>query len=113
MSLNQVIETTAEDDKLQRSTMSILDSSLQVLNMYGFIFDALWNTINRHCTDPQCKSLQNDESMDFDSYKIIRTDLMNAIKNSVSGTQWFKKRSFLSFYFNADGEYIKRYSQSG
>lgn len=87
MSLNQVIETTTEDDERQKSTMSILDSSFQTPNMYDFIFDALWSNIDRHCADPQCKSLQKDESIDFDNYKIIRTDLVKAIKSSVSAVQ--------------------------
>ncbi|CAO3641730.1 unnamed protein product [Mucor fragilis] len=86
MSLNQVIETTAEDDRLQRSTMSILDSSWQTSDMYDFIFDALWNIIDRRYTRPRRKLLQEDESVDFDNYKIIRADLMNAIKNSMENT---------------------------
>ncbi|GAN05339.1 hypothetical protein MAM1_0088c04809 [Mucor ambiguus] len=83
MSLNQVIETTVDNKKLQRSTMSILDSSYQTSDMYDFIFDAIWSNINGHCADLQCRLSQKDESVDFDSYNTIRADMIDTIKKSM------------------------------
>ncbi|KAK4518367.1 uncharacterized protein ATC70_001720 [Mucor velutinosus] len=61
MSLNQVIETTAEDGKLQRSTMSIMDSSYQT-------------------SDPQCKSTHEDAPTPVNSYKSFKSNLVDTIK---------------------------------
>ncbi|KAL9555525.1 hypothetical protein MBANPS3_002310 [Mucor bainieri] len=83
VSLNQVVETIAEDGKLQKSTMPIQESSYWVPNMYEFVFDALWNIINRHPINQQCKLFQGEESMDLDSYKIIRANLIDAIRSSM------------------------------
>ncbi|GAN06023.1 hypothetical protein MAM1_0108c05499 [Mucor ambiguus] len=83
MSLNQVIETAADDSRLQKSTMSIRDASCQAPEMYNSIFGALWRTIDGHSANPQCKSLHEDEPVDFDSYKANAADLVNAIKSSM------------------------------
>lgn len=90
VSLNQVIETAAEDGKLQRSTLPIQDSSNKAPEMYGFIFDALWSNMDEHFTDLQCKSEHDYESaVDFGNYDRIRTEMIDAIKSSVSGeTPW-------------------------
>ncbi|GAN05323.1 hypothetical protein MAM1_0088d04793 [Mucor ambiguus] len=83
MSLNQVIETTIKDGKLQKSTISIMDSSYQAPDMYDSIFGALWNIIAEHSASPQCKSLNEDEPVDFDGYKIVRADLIDVLKSSM------------------------------
>ncbi|KAL9549170.1 hypothetical protein MBANPS3_005331 [Mucor bainieri] len=80
MSLNQVIETTSKDGQLEKSTMSILDLSYQTSDMYNFIFDTLWNDIDKN---PQWKPSQKYESVDFDSYRLIREGLIDAIKSSM------------------------------
>ncbi|CAO0800088.1 unnamed protein product [Mucor circinelloides] len=83
LSLNQVIEADFEDDKLQRSTLSILDSSCQIPDLYDSVFDTLWNIIDGHFTDPHCKSAHEDDPTGFDSYKAFKSDLVNMIRNSM------------------------------
>lgn len=87
LSLNQVIETATDNGILQRSTLSIDNSSYQASDMYESIFDAVWNIIDGHMANPLCKSLQKDDPTPLDRYKVIRADLIDAIKNGVSGTQ--------------------------
>ncbi|KAL9539429.1 hypothetical protein PS6_011210 [Mucor atramentarius] len=82
LSLNQVIEADFEDDKLQRSTLSILDSSCQIPDLYDSVFDTLWNIIDGHFTDPQCKSAHEDDPTGFDSYKTFKSDMVNMIRNN-------------------------------
>ncbi|KAL7312738.1 hypothetical protein PS15m_008469 [Mucor circinelloides] len=83
LSLNQVIETNFEDGKLQRSTLSILDSSCQIPDLYDSVFDTLWNIIDGHFTDPPCKSANEDDPTGFDSYKTFKSDLVNMIRNNM------------------------------
>ncbi|KAG1122303.1 hypothetical protein G6F42_011607 [Rhizopus arrhizus] len=83
LSLNQVIEADFEDGKLQRFTLSILDSSCQIPDLYDSVFDTLWNIIDGHFTDPQCKSEHEDDPTDFDSYKAFKSDLVNMIRNNM------------------------------
>ncbi|EPB90129.1 hypothetical protein HMPREF1544_03105 [Mucor circinelloides 1006PhL] len=83
LSLNQVIEADFEDDKLQRSTLSILDSSCQIPDLYDSVFDTLWNIIDGHFTDPHCKSAHEDDPTGFGSYKTFKSDMVNMIRNSM------------------------------
>ncbi|KAL0135310.1 hypothetical protein V8B55DRAFT_1417919 [Mucor lusitanicus] len=83
LSLNQVIETATDNGILQRSTLSIDNSSYQASDMYDSIFDAVWNIIDGHMANPLCKSLQEDDPTPLDGYKVIRADLIDAIKNSM------------------------------
>ncbi|KAF1796142.1 hypothetical protein FB192DRAFT_1441068 [Mucor lusitanicus] len=82
LSLNQVIETATDNDTLQRSTLSIKDVSYQASDMYDSIFDAAWNIIDEHMANPQCKSLQQDDPLPLDCYKMIRADFIDIIKSN-------------------------------
>ncbi|KAL7326095.1 hypothetical protein PS15p_208486 [Mucor circinelloides] len=83
LSLNQVIEADFEDGKLQRSTLSILDSSCQIPDLYDSVFDTLWNIIEGHFADPYCKSAHEDDPAGFDSYKTFKSDLVSMIRNNM------------------------------
>lgn len=108
MLLNQVIETTAENGEMQRSTLSIRNLSHQASAMYDSIFDFIWSNAKGHLINSHYESLQQNGSIDLDSYKTIRAASIRAIKNSVSYAVWFcKQMPSDTPYSNVDAEEIK------
>jgi hypothetical protein len=85
MYLNQVVETTSDDDKAERSTLPIMNISIRITDIYNFICESIWNEINAQSAIKQhCEKFHEVVPSDIASYKKFKLDLTYSMVNCVS-----------------------------
>lgn len=107
MYLNQVIETETDDIKQLRSTLSIQDLSYKVEDMYDYISGNIWNVIDQHSTNSECRSA-NEGNPDINRYTEFRSSFRKTIINVVSKMSLRDLMSYcLILHPDADGKRIE------
>lgn len=86
MSLNQVIETsTTYNRHAEKSTLFIAENSLQVVDIYEFACDNIWNTLQFQSTlTESCIQCQHNDTKENDQYLLFRSNLTAIMKKFVS-----------------------------
>lgn len=96
MHLNQVIETTSDDDEPEKSTLPIMNNSVRITDIYEFICESIWNTINtQSIIKQQCGKLDEIVPSDIVSYKKFKLDLTHSMVNCVSIFELLGNTSFI------------------
>lgn len=111
MHLNQVIETTSDDDKPEKSTLPIMNNSVRIADIYEFICESIWNAINTQSTiKQQCGKLDEIVPSDMISYKKFKLDLTHSMVNCVSIFELLDNTSFiLILCFILDGKFVSKH----
>ncbi|KAL7312960.1 hypothetical protein PS15m_008664 [Mucor circinelloides] len=101
MYLNQVIETETDDIKQLRSTLSIQDLSYKVEDMYDYISGNIWNVIDQHSTNSECRSA-NEGNPDINRYTEFRSSFRKTIINVMeSGLNTITDLDEVTHHYNA------------
>lgn len=77
--LNQVIETTTEEGRSERSTLSIIDYSCKITDMYESLSESLWNSVQQQ---PQF-NLHGSNYMGITRYNEFKVSLVAALQGLV------------------------------
>lgn len=77
---NQVIETTTEEGRSERSTLSIIDYSCKITDMYELLSESLWNSVQQQ---PQF-NLHGSNYMGITRYNEFKASLITTLKRLVS-----------------------------
>lgn len=82
LSLNQVIETSATNGDVEKSTLSVCEDIYQIDDMFEAICTNIWNMVE--INSESCQDVSNGNTKQLDHYTNFKTQLKALINNTVN-----------------------------